>query len=93
MAVTLGPGTYDLIFGSGAFGATGSAYLNECCSGDPGTEMLIKGNFPVAWSPDPQAYLFVNGVAAAATPEPLTAALFGGGLIALSLFGKRLKEV
>src|SRR3569833_500952 len=91
LSVTLNAGTYALIFGAGTtanpiFGASGSAILTDCDSGDPGNELLIKGNFPVQMSPNPDAYMFVHGtLATAAVPEPTTGALFGLAILLLGI--------
>jgi hypothetical protein len=73
LPLTLGAGTYAVVFGSGQFGATGWAglgYLN-----DPvGSPSLVRSFFSTGWSSfnDDGVRVFVDGTAASPAPEMAT---------------------
>ncbi len=75
LSLTLGPGTYGVVFGSGLFGATGYAGLGG--QNDPvGSSTLFRSFFSDGWSDfsDNGVRLFVEGQVAA-VPEPSTWAM------------------
>jgi len=83
--LTLGPGSYAVIFGSGQFGATGFAGLGD--ENDPsGTPFLFRSFFSTDW-----AEFDDNGVRldVSSTPIPAALPLFASGLGALGLIARR----
>lgn len=83
LKVTLGPGSYAVIFGSGQFGATGFAGLGSL--NDPvGSPTLIRSFFSDSWDSfsDAGVRFVVEG---AALPEPTTWAMMVVGFGALGM--------
>lgn len=76
-ALTLDPGTYGVVFGSGIFGASGSAALGDSNNPVGSPNLFLKDFFDDTW----QSFnarglrLFVDGQAVAAVPEPSTWAM------------------
>jgi len=91
LTVTLAPGTYAVVFGSGQFGADGDAGLGD--SNNPlGSPNLFQSIFAPDWATlnDPGVRIVVEGVTA--TPLPATLPLFATGLSTLGLLGWRRKR-
>ncbi len=89
LPLTLGAGTYAVVFGSGQFGADGFAGLGDL--NDPvGDPSLIRSFFGPDWSQfdDNGVRVFVNG---AAVPEPASWALMlaGFGAVGMGLRARR----
>jgi PEP-CTERM motif len=97
LSVTLSAGTYGVVFGSGAFGANGSAglgYQNDTV----GSPKLFRSFFSSDWSSfdDTGVRLFVEGEAVSAVPEPATWAmmLIGfAGLGAVTRYRRRFSKI
>jgi len=90
LALTLGPGTYAVIFGSGQFGADGFAGLGD--ANTPfGSPQLFQSLFDPSWSAlsDPGVRIFVEGVEGSETPLPGALPLFAGGLGVFGLLARR----
>lgn len=83
-AVTLQAGTYAVIFGSDAFGASGFADigLNNTPASDADILSYNNGLYGNTWKTniDTGAELFVDGTAVAAVPEPSASAALIAGL-------------
>ncbi len=82
--VTLGPGSYAVIFGSGQFGATGFAGLGDL--NDPvGSPTLIRSFFSTGW----ESFTDTDGirftVEGTALPEPMTWLMMVAGFGALGM--------
>ena len=96
LSITLSAGTYGVVFGSGAFGATGWAglgYLND----PAGSPNLFRSFFSNDWEAfgDTGVRVFVEGDAVSAVPEPSTWAmmLIGfAGLGAVTRYRRRLSK-
>lgn len=83
LPLTLGAGTYAVVFGSGQFGATGFAGLGDL--NDPlGDPSLIRSFFGPDWNAfgGNGVRVFVNG---AAVPEPASWALMLAGFAAVGM--------
>jgi hypothetical protein len=95
LSLTLGPGTYGLVFGSGLFGATGWAGLgwqnDPVASSDP--SQLIRSFFSDEWASfgDNGVRVFVEGNVVAAVPEPSTWAMMIIGMMAIGFVAGRRK--
>jgi hypothetical protein len=93
LSLTLGPGTYGVIFGSGQFGATGFAGLGSLNTpaGDPN---MFRSLFSDGWETfsDPGVRMFVEGDAVSETPLPATLPLFATGLAVFGLAARKRKR-
>ena len=93
LALTLGPGTYGVVFGSGQFGATGFAGLGweNTPVGDPN---MFRSLFSDDWEAfnDPGVRMFVEGDAVSETPLPAALPLFATGLAGLGFVARRRKR-
>jgi hypothetical protein len=91
LTVTLAPGTYGVVFGSGQFGADGDAGLGDA-NNPIGSPNLFQSIFAPDWATldDPGVRIVVEGVTT--TPLPAALPLFATGLGALGLLGWRSKR-
>jgi hypothetical protein len=90
LAVTLAPGSYAVVFGSGQFGATGFAGLGS--ENDPvGSPTLIRSFFSTDWDSfdDTGVRLVVQGFA---VPEPATWAMMIGGFAGVGAAMRRQRK-
>jgi hypothetical protein len=94
-AVTLQAGTYAVIFGSGAFGASGFADIGFNNIPTSGADIISDNEniYGDRWNTfnDEGAELFVDGTLAAAVPEPSALAAMIAGLIGLGFILYRRK--
>jgi hypothetical protein len=90
LSLLLGPGTYAVIFGSGQFGANGSAGLGDLNS-PVGSSHLFSSVFDPSWSSlnDPGVRVFVEGIE---TPLPAALPLMATGLAFLGFGAYRRRK-
>lgn len=89
LSVTLSPGDYAVIFGSGQFGASGSGAMPNNNTDLPGASYFFWTGYNWQNGGFTKARFVVEGTV---IPEPTTFLLFGMGLLGIVAYGWRRKR-